>query len=62
MMRGPAVGLRRRAGSPGVRGLRRLGRLTMAESFLRHGRAGEAAGAVTGMVRARKQALSLAGA
>jgi hypothetical protein len=36
--------------------------LTMAESFLRHGRTGEAAGAVPGMVRALKQALSLAGA
>jgi hypothetical protein len=32
--------------------------LTMAESFLRHGRAGEAAGAVPGM----EQALALAGA
>ena len=36
--------------------------LTMAESFVRHGRAGEAAGAVPAMVRALKQALSLAGA
>jgi hypothetical protein len=36
--------------------------LTMAESFLRHGRTGEAAGAVPGMVRALKQALSLTGA
>lgn len=36
--------------------------LTMAESFLRHGRTGEAAGAVPGMVRALKQALSLADA
>jgi hypothetical protein len=33
--------------------------LTMAESFLRHGRTGEAAGAVPGIVRALKQALSL---
>jgi hypothetical protein len=36
--------------------------LTMAESFLRHGRTSEAAGAVPGMVRALHQALSLAGA
>ncbi len=36
--------------------------LTMAGSFLRHGRAGEAAGAVPGMVRALEQARSLAGA
>ena len=36
--------------------------LTMAESFLRHGRTDEAAGAVPGMVRALKQALSLAAA
>src|SRR5262249_52058041 len=36
--------------------------LTMAESFLRHGRTGEAAGAVPGMVRALEQALALAGA
>jgi hypothetical protein len=36
--------------------------LTIAESFLRHGRIGEAAGAVPGMVRALNQALSLAGA
>ena len=36
--------------------------LTMAESFLRHGRTSEAAGAVPGMVRALEQALSLAGA
>jgi hypothetical protein len=36
--------------------------LTMAESFLRHGRAGEAAGAVPEMVRALEQALALAGA
>jgi len=36
--------------------------LTMAESFLRHGRTGEAAGAVPAMVRALKQALALAGA
>ena len=35
--------------------------LTMAESFLRHGRASEAAGAVPGMVRALEQALALAG-
>jgi aminoglycoside phosphotransferase (APT) family kinase protein len=35
--------------------------LTMAESFLRHGRAGEAARAVPGMVRALKRALDLAG-
>jgi hypothetical protein len=34
--------------------------LTMAESFVRHGRAGEAAGAVPGMVRALEQALALA--
>ena len=34
--------------------------LTMAESFLRHGRAGEAAGAVPGLVRALEQALALA--
>jgi hypothetical protein len=34
----------------------------MAESFLRHGRTGQAAGAVPEMVRALKQALSLAGA
>jgi len=36
--------------------------LTMAESFLRHGRLGDAAGAVSGMVRALEQALALAGA
>jgi aminoglycoside phosphotransferase (APT) family kinase protein len=36
--------------------------LTMAESFLRHGRAGQAAGAVPGMVRALEQALALASA
>jgi aminoglycoside phosphotransferase (APT) family kinase protein len=36
--------------------------LTMAEPFLRHGRTGEAAGAVPGMVRALEQALSLADA
>jgi hypothetical protein len=36
--------------------------LTMAESFLRHGRIGEAAGAVPEMVRALNRALSLAGA
>jgi hypothetical protein len=36
--------------------------LTMAESFVRHGRTGEAAGAVSGMVRALEQALALAGA
>ena len=36
--------------------------LTMAESFLRHGRTGETAGAVPGMVRALEQALALAGA
>jgi hypothetical protein len=36
--------------------------LTMAESFLRHGRTGEAAGAVPGMVRVLKEALSLASA
>jgi len=36
--------------------------LTMAESFIRHGRTGEAAGAVPGMVRTLKQALALAGA
>jgi len=36
--------------------------LTMAESFLRHDRAGEAAGAAPGMVRALQQALSLAAA
>lgn len=36
--------------------------LTMAESFLRHGRTGEAAGAVPGMVRAMEHALSLADA
>ena len=52
------MGLRRRdfavcAGSVG---------LTMAESFLRHRRAGEAAGAVPGMVRALEQALALTGA
>jgi hypothetical protein len=35
--------------------------LTMAESFLRHGRTGEAAGAVPEMVRALEQALALAG-
>jgi hypothetical protein len=35
--------------------------LTMAESFLRHGCAGEAAGAVPAMVRALEQALALAG-
>ena len=35
--------------------------LTMAESFLRHGRAGEAAVAVPGMVRALEQAIALAG-
>jgi hypothetical protein len=34
--------------------------LTMAESFLRHGRAGQAAGAVPGMVRTLEQALALA--
>jgi aminoglycoside phosphotransferase (APT) family kinase protein len=36
--------------------------LTMAESFVRHGRAGEAAAAVPGLVRALEQALALAGA
>ena len=36
--------------------------LTMAESFVRHGRTGEAAGAVPGMVRALEQALALTGA
>ena len=36
--------------------------LTMAESFVRHNRIGEAAGAVPGMVRALEQALALAGA
>jgi hypothetical protein len=36
--------------------------LTMAESFLRHGRTGEAAGAVPEMVRVLEQALALAGA
>jgi len=36
--------------------------LTMAESFVRHGRTGQAAGAVPGMVRALEQALALAGA
>ena len=36
--------------------------LTMAESFIRHGRTSEAAGAVPGMVRALEQALALAGA
>ena len=36
--------------------------LTMAESFVRHGRTGEAAGAVPAMVRALEQALALAGA
>jgi aminoglycoside phosphotransferase (APT) family kinase protein len=36
--------------------------LTMAESFLRHGRADEAAGAVPAMVGALGQALALAGA
>ena len=36
--------------------------LTMADSFVRHGRAGQAAGAVPGMVRALEQALALAGA
>ena len=36
--------------------------LTMAESFVRHGRAGQAAGAVPEMVRALGQALALAGA
>lgn len=36
--------------------------LTMAESFLWHGRTGEAAGTVPGMVRVLEQALSLAGA
>ena len=35
--------------------------LTMAESFLRHGRAGQAAAAVPEMVRALGQALALAG-
>ena len=36
--------------------------LTMAESFVRHGRVGQAAGAVPEMVRALGQALALAGA
>ncbi len=36
--------------------------LTMAESFVRHHRIGEAAGAVPGMVQALEQALALAGA
>jgi len=36
--------------------------LTMAESFLRHGCTGEAAGAAPGMVRALEQARALAGA
>ena len=36
--------------------------LTMAESFLRHGRATAAAGAVPEMVRVLEQALALAGA
>src|SRR5262245_14135921 len=36
--------------------------LTMAKSFLRHDRTGEAAGAVRAMVRALDQALALAGA
>jgi hypothetical protein len=36
--------------------------LTMADSFLRHGRTGEAAGAVPEMVRALERALALAGA
>ena len=36
--------------------------LTMAESFVRHSRTGEAAGAVPAMVRALEQALALAGA
>ena len=36
--------------------------LTMAESFVRHGRTGQAAGAVPGMVRALEQALALASA
>ena len=36
--------------------------LTMAESFLRHARTGEAAGAVPEMVRVLEQALALAGA
>ena len=54
---GYAAGLDRRefavcAGSVG---------LTMAESFVRHGRTGEAAGAVPQTVRALEQALALAG-
>ena len=36
--------------------------LTMAESFVRHGRTGDAAGAVPGMVQALRRALSVAGA
>jgi hypothetical protein len=36
--------------------------LTMAESFVRHSRAGEAAAAVPGLVRALEQVLALAGA
>ena len=36
--------------------------LTMAESFLRHGRTGKAAGAVPGLVHVLEQALALAGA
>ena len=57
-LRAYAAGLDRRefavcAGSVG---------LTMADSFFRHGRAGEAAGAVPGMVRALERALALAGA
>ena len=52
-----AAGLDRRdfavcAGSVGV---------TMAESFLRHGRTGRAVGAVPAMTRALEQALALAG-
>jgi hypothetical protein len=34
----------------------------MAESFVRHGRTGEAVGAVPGMVRALERALALTGA
>jgi hypothetical protein len=36
--------------------------LTMADDFVRHGRAGEAAGAVPGMVRVLEQVLALADA
>ena len=36
--------------------------LTMADAFVRHGRAGQAAGAVPEMVRTLEQVLALAGA